>query len=75
MKELSVQQIEHNWKKLRDIIQNTFDGDRLINLNKMGVNDSLVGARYQVQLNGSVVYRGQVPTDSTTIINSIKERL
>ena len=35
MKELSVQQIEHNWKKLRDIIQNTFDGDRLINLNKM----------------------------------------
>ena len=35
MKELTVQQIEHNWKKLRDIIQNTFDGDRLINLNKM----------------------------------------
>ena len=25
MKELTVQQIEHNWKKLRDIIQNTFD--------------------------------------------------
>ena len=45
------------------------------NVNKMGVNDSLVGARYQVQLDGSVVYRGQVPTDSTTIINSIKERL
>ena len=35
MKELTVQQIEHNWKKLRDMIQNTFDGDRLINLNKM----------------------------------------
>ena len=35
MKELTVQQIEHNWKKLRDIIQNTFDDDRLINLNKM----------------------------------------
>ena len=44
-------------------------------INKIGVRDSLVGARYQVQLNGSVVYRGQVPTDSTTIINSIKERL
>ena len=44
-------------------------------VNKMGVNDSLVGARYQVQLDGNVVYRGQVPTDSTTIINSIKERL
>ena len=35
MKELSIEQIEHNWKKLRDIIENTFDGDRLINLNKM----------------------------------------
>ena len=35
MKELTVQQIEHNWKKLRDIIQNTFDDDRLSNLNKM----------------------------------------
>ena len=35
MKELSIKQIEHNWKKLRDTIENTFDGDRLINLNKM----------------------------------------
>ena len=35
MKELSIKEIEHNWKKLRDIIENTFDGDRLINLNKM----------------------------------------
>ena len=35
MKELSIEQIEHNWKKLRDTIENTFDGDRLINLNKM----------------------------------------
>ena len=35
MKELSIEQIEHNWKKLRDTIENTFDGDRLINLIKM----------------------------------------
>ena len=35
MKELSIKEIEHNWKKLRDIIENTFDDDRLINLNKM----------------------------------------
>ena len=35
MKELSIEQIEHNWKKLRDIISNTFDGERLVNLNKM----------------------------------------
>ena len=39
MKELTVQQIEHNWKKLRDIIQNTFDDDRLINLNKINWTD------------------------------------
>ena len=44
-------------------------------VNKMGVRDSIGGAKYQVQLDGSVVYRGQTPTDSTTIINSIKERL
>ena len=35
MKELTPEQIENNWKKLRDTIENTFDGDRLINLNKM----------------------------------------
>ena len=35
MKELSIKVIEHNWKKLRDIIENSFDGNRLINLNKM----------------------------------------
>ena len=35
MKELSIKEIEHNWKKLRGTIENTFDGDRLINLNKM----------------------------------------
>ena len=45
------------------------------NVNKMGVRGSLVGAKYQVQLDGEIVYRGQVPTDSTTIINSIRERL
>jgi len=44
-------------------------------VNKIGVKDSLVGAKYQVQLNGNIVYAGQEPTDNTTIINSIKERL
>ena len=44
-------------------------------INKIGVRDSLVGARYQVQLDGSVIYRGQTSTDNTTIINSIRERL
>ena len=31
--------------------------------------------KYQVQLKGNIVYTNQEPTDSTTIINSIKERL
>ncbi len=44
-------------------------------VNKIGVKDSLVGAKYQVQLNGNIVYTGQEPTDNTTIINSIRERL
>ena len=44
-------------------------------VNKIGVKDSLVGAKYQVQLNGNIVYTGQEPTDNTTIINSIKEKL
>ena len=35
MKELTPEQIENNWKKLRDIIQNTFDGERLEKLNEM----------------------------------------
>ena len=35
MKELTPQQIEQNWNKLRNIIQNTFEGERLDNLNKM----------------------------------------
>ena len=44
-------------------------------VNKMGIRDSIGGAKYQVQLDGSIVYRGQTPTDNTTLINSIKERL
>ena len=35
MKELTPQQIEQNWNKLRNIIQDTFEGERLDNLNKM----------------------------------------
>ena len=35
MKELTVEQIEHNWKKLRNIVQDTFEGERLEGLNEM----------------------------------------
>ena len=35
MKELTPEQIQSNWNKLRQIISDTFDGERLENLNKM----------------------------------------
>ena len=44
-------------------------------VNMMGINDSINNARYQIQLDGSVVYSGVNTTDNTTIINSIKELL
>ena len=35
MKELSPEQIQENWEKLRSLINETFTGERLENLNKM----------------------------------------
>ena len=35
MKELKAEQIQENWVKLRDLISETFDGERLEKLNKM----------------------------------------
>ena len=35
MKELSIEQIEHNWKKLMQLIEDTFEGDRLRKLKTM----------------------------------------
>jgi|TARA_R110001592_G_scaffold195644_1_gene443308 hypothetical protein len=46
-----------------------------VKINKMGINGAISNAKYQIQLNGSVVYSGKIPVDNTTIINSIKERL
>tara|TARA_B100000900_G_scaffold401956_1_gene407227 strand:+ start:363 stop:587 length:225 start_codon:yes stop_codon:yes gene_type:complete len=46
-----------------------------IKINKLGVEGSFNGTRYQVQYEGDIVYTGQTPEDNTTIINSIKERL
>ena len=45
------------------------------NVNKLGVTESLMGVKYQVQFDGSIIYTGQIPVDNTTVINSIKERL
>ena len=44
-------------------------------VNKIGVKDNLVGAKYQVQLDGNIVYTGKEPIDNTTIIDLIKERV
>ena len=45
------------------------------NVNMMGIRDAINNARYQVQLDGAVVYSGQTAVDNTTVINSIKDRL
>ena len=44
-------------------------------VNMMGIKDAINNAKYQIQLDGSVVYSNVNTTDNTTIINSIKERL
>jgi|TARA_B100000085_G_scaffold282531_1_gene311212 hypothetical protein len=44
-------------------------------VNMMGIRDAINNARYQVQLDGAVVYSGQTAVDNTTVINSIKDRL
>ena len=46
-----------------------------VSINMMGINDTINDAKYQIQLNGGVVYTGVEATDNTTIINSIKDRL
>ena len=44
-------------------------------VNMMGIRDAINNARYQIQLDGAVVYSGQTAVDNTTVINSIKDRL
>ena len=44
-------------------------------VNLMGIRDASNNAKYQVQLDGAVVYSGQSAVDNTTVINSIKDRL
>ena len=54
-----------------DIIEEWSDAS----VNMMGIRDAINNARYQIQLDGSVVYSGVNTTSNSTIINSIKERL
>ena len=44
-------------------------------VNMMGIKDAINNAKYQIQLDGAVVYSGQSAVDNTTVINSIKDRL
>ena len=44
-------------------------------VNMMGIRDAINNAKYQIQLDGAVVYSGQTAVDNTTVINSIKDRL
>jgi hypothetical protein len=46
-----------------------------VKVNKLGIHNTINNAKYQVQLNGGIVYTGTRVGDNGTIINSIKERL
>ena len=45
------------------------------NVNMMGIRDAINNARYQIQLDGAVIYSGQNAGNNSTIINNIKELL
>ena len=45
------------------------------NVNMMGIRDAINNARYQIQLDGAIVYSGQSAENNTTIINNIKDLL
>jgi len=45
------------------------------NVNMMGIRDAINNARYQIQLDGAIVYSGQSAGNNSTIINNIKELL
>ena len=44
-------------------------------VNMMGIRDAINNARYQIQLDGAVVYSGQSAVNNTTVINNIKDML
>ena len=44
-------------------------------VNMMGIKDAINNAKYQIQLDGAVVYSGQTVVGNTTVINYIKDRL
>ena len=46
-----------------------------VSVNMMGIRDAINNARYQIQLDGAVVYSGQSAGNNSTIINNIKELL
>ena len=46
-----------------------------VSVNMMGIRDAINNARYQIQLDGAVVYSGQSAVNNTTVINSIKDML
>ena len=46
-----------------------------VSVNMMGIRDTINNAKYQIQLDGAVVYSGQSAVNNTTVINSIKDML
>ena len=43
--------------------------------NLMGVRDNIGGAQYQVQLNGAIIYRGNIPGSNSEILSLIEDGL
>ena len=43
--------------------------------NLMGVRDDIGGVRYQVQLNGAIIYRGDTPGSNSEILSLIEDGL
>ena len=43
--------------------------------NLMGVRDDIGGVRYQLQLNGAIIYRGDTPGSNSEILSLIEDGL
>ena len=46
-----------------------------VKINKMGINGAISNAKYQIQLDKTIVYNEESVTDNGTIIDLIEERL
>ena len=67
------EQFKSNAKSLRDAVKNKWPDAGVNLMGTFGKSNDF--SKYQIQLDGAVVYSGQTAVDNTTVINSIKDRL